>query len=173
MNRQTQAYPQDAASGENFNNRVEANHLISWFDTIDTRISCWMDKHCHVLMRISLALVFIWFGILKPLGMSPEEELIKRTVYWLPPEFFLPILGWWEVAIGVGLLYRPLVRASLLLLLLQLPGTMLPLVLLPDICFARFPFGLTIEGQYIVKNLFLVSAAFVIGGKVRMKESSL
>jgi hypothetical protein len=44
---------------------------------------------------------------------------------------------------------------------------MLPLILLPEICFTQPPFGLTLEGQYIVKNIFLVSAAFMIGGKVR------
>jgi len=120
-------------------------------------------------MRFSIALIFIWFGLLKPWGMSPEEELIKRTVYWVSPQIFLPVLGWWEVAVGLCLLYRPLIRIALLLLLLQLPGTMLPLILLPDVCFTQPPFGLSLEGQYIVKNIFLVSAAFVIGGKVRAR----
>lgn len=141
--------------------------MYGWFDRVDLRISGGMDRYCQPLMRYSIAIIFIWFGVLKPLGMSPEEELIKRTVYWVSPQVFLPILGWWEVAVGVCLLYRPLIRIALLLLLLQLPGTMLPLVLLPEICFTHPPFGLSLEGQYIVKNLFLVSAAFVIGGKVR------
>lgn len=141
--------------------------MYSRLDKIDIMISVWMDKYCHILMRISLALIFIWFGALKPLGMSPEIELIKRTVYWLQPELFVTVLGWWEMAIGIALLFRPFIRLALLLLLIQLPGTFLPLVLLPEICFTSFPFGLTLEGQYIVKNLFLVSAAFVIGSKVR------
>ena len=141
--------------------------MYAWFDRADLRISEGMDRYCQPLMRYSIALIFIWFGLLKPLGMSPEEELIKRTVYWVSPQVFLPVLGWWEVSVGLCLLYRPLIRIALLLLLLQLPGTMLPLVLLPEICFTQPPFGLSLEGQYIVKNLFLVSAAFVIGGKVR------
>ncbi len=141
--------------------------MRAWFDRADLRISAGMDRYCQPLMRYSIALIFIWFGLLKPLGMSPEEELIKRTVYWVSPQVFLPILGWWEVSVGLCLLYRPLIRIALLLLLLQLPGTMLPLVLLPEICFTQPPFGLSLEGQYIVKNLFLVSAAFMIGGKVR------
>ncbi|BCO08032.1 hypothetical protein GF1_04080 [Desulfolithobacter dissulfuricans] len=66
-------------------------------------------------------------------------------------------------------IYRPLLRVALLLLLLELPGTFLPLVLLPDICFTSFPFGLSLEGQYIIKNLFLISAAFAIGSKVRLQ----
>ncbi|MBU2538713.1 MAG: hypothetical protein KKH22_09740 [Proteobacteria bacterium] len=141
--------------------------MYAWIDRADIRISEGMDKYCQPLMRYSIAFIFIWFGVLKPLGMSPEEELIKRTVYWISPHLFLPILGWWEVAIGLCLLYRPLIRIALLLLLLQLPGTMLPLILLPEICFTHPPFGLSLEGQYIVKNIFLVSAAFMIGGKIR------
>lgn len=134
--------------------------------TLDTSISSWMEKHCQSMMKVSLALIFIWFGLLKPFGMSPEEELIKRTVYFFPPDIVLNVLGCWEVIIGVGLLYRPLLRLSLFLLLIELPGTFLPLIVLPDVCFNTVPFGLTLEGQYIVKNLFLISAAFVIGSKV-------
>ncbi len=141
--------------------------MYAWLDRADIRISEGMDRYCQPLMRYSIALIFIWFGVLKPLGISPEAELIKRTVYWVSPQIFLPVLGWWEVTIGLCLLYRPLIRIALLLLLLQLPGTMLPLILLPEICFTHPPFGLSLEGQYIVKNLFLVSAAFMIGGKVR------
>ncbi|MBU4176211.1 MAG: hypothetical protein ACYC0O_08195 [Desulfurivibrionaceae bacterium] len=141
--------------------------MYAWLDRADIRISEGMDRYCQPLMRYSIALIFIWFGLLKPLGMSPEEELIKRTVYWVSPQVFLPVLGWWEVGVGLCLLYRPLIRIALLLLLLQLPGTMLPLILLPEICFTHPPFGLSLEGQYIVKNIFLVSAAFMIGGKVR------
>jgi uncharacterized membrane protein YkgB len=133
---------------------------------LDHKISAWMDKHCQVLMRVSLALIFIWFGLLKPLGMSPEEELIKRTVYFFPPDIVLNILGCWEVAIGIGLLYKPLLRVALFLLLIELPGTFLPLIILPDICFHSIPFGLSLEGQYIIKNHFLIGAAFVIGSKV-------
>lgn len=140
--------------------------VTHWFISTDHKISAWMDKYCLLLMRTSLALIFIWFGLLKPLGMSPEEELIKRTVYFFPPNIVLFILGCWEVTIGVGLLYRPLLRLALFLLLIELPGTFLPLIVLPDICFHSIPFGLSLEGQYIVKNLFLIGAAFVIGSKV-------
>ena len=139
------------------------------FDTLDQAIADVMDKYGRFLLRISLAIIFIWFGALKPLGISPAAELVRRTVYWFPPETFIPILGWWEVAIGVCLLFRPLIRIAIFLLFLQMPGTTLPLILLPDICFTQFPFGLTLEGQYIIKNLTLISAGLVIGGTVRLK----
>jgi uncharacterized membrane protein YkgB len=146
--------------------------MTTYIASLDGKISALMDKYCQPLMRISLALIFIWFGLLKPLGMSPEEELIKRTVYFFPPDLVLNVLGCWEVAIGIGLLYRPLLRLSLFLLLIELPGTFLPLIVLPDVCFNSVPFGLSLEGQYIVKNLFLIGAAFVIGSKVSEDKKS-
>ena len=137
------------------------------FDRLDLHIANWMSRWGTRALRISLGVIFIWFGILKPFGISPAQALVERTVYWLSPEFFVPILGWWEVAIGVCLAIRPLVRAGVLLLFLQMPGTALPLLLLPEVCFTTVPYGLTLEGQYIVKNLVLVSAGLVLGGSVR------
>ena len=51
-----------------------------------------------------------------------------------------------------------------------MPGTFLPLILLPEVCFTSFPFGLTVEGQYIIKNLIIISAAIVVGSTVRDKQ---
>ncbi len=139
-------------------------------DVIDRHIAGWMERYGFLILRISIAIVFIWFGLLKPLGMSPAEGLVRGTVYWLNPDLFVPFLGWWEVAIGVTLLFRPLVRIAILLLFLQIPGTFLPLVLLPDVTFTHFPYGLTTEGQYIIKNLVIIGAGLVIGGTVRRDE---
>ena len=147
--------------------------MFDWFDGIDRRIAGVMERYGIRLLRISLGVIFIWFGALKLFeGLSPAEELVKRTVYWFSPEVFFPILGVWEVLIGVGLLFRPLLRAALLLLFLQMPGTFLPLILLPEVCFTAFPYGLTLEGQYIIKNLILISAALVVGGTVRHRKQA-
>ncbi len=142
------------------------------FNKYDPLIAGWMSKHGMLYLRISLAIVFIWFGALKPLGISPAEGLVRKTVYWIDPDVFIPILGIWEVLIGVFMLFRPTIRASIFLLYLQMPGTMLPLILLPDVCFTTFPYGLTLEGQYIIKNLILISAGLVIGGTVRSNKSN-
>ena len=136
-------------------------------EPLDRRIAGWMQRNGLFVLRIALAIIFIWYGILKPFGMSPAAELVRKTVYFVPPDLFIPILGWWEVAIGVGLLYRPLNRTAIFLLFLQMPGTLLPLVLLPEVCFTQIPWGLTLEGQYIVKNAVLIGAALVVGGTVR------
>ena len=71
--------------------------------------------------------------------------------------------------IGLTMCIKPLIRVSIFLLFIQMPGTFLPLVLLPEVCFSNFPFGLTLEGQYIVKNLIIISAALVVGSTVRNK----
>jgi uncharacterized membrane protein YkgB len=139
----------------------------SRFDTFDKGVARWMNRYGVFILRIALAIIFIWYGALKPFGLSPAEDLVRRTVYWVDPNLFIPVLGWWEVAIGVCLLFRPLIRAAIFLLFLQMPGTMLPLILLPDVCFTQFPYGLTLEGQYIIKNLVLIGAGLVVGGTVR------
>ncbi len=137
------------------------------YDRFESAVAAATRAHGVTLLRVSLAIVFVWFGGLKLVGASPAEELVAKTVFWFPPRIFVPVLGAWEVAIGVGLLFRPWLRAGLALMFLQMPGTALPLFLRPEVCFTHWPFGLTIEGQYIVKNLVLVSAAIVIAGTVR------
>jgi uncharacterized membrane protein YkgB len=70
------------------------------------------------------------------------------------------------MAIGLCLLVPSFFRVGLFLLALQMPGTFLPLILLPEVCFQSVPFNLTLEGQYIVKNLVLIGAAIVVGGRL-------
>ena len=139
-------------------------------DEIDEKISDFMGSYGILLLRNSLGIIFIWFGVLKLIGTSPAEELVKNTVVFLPFDIFFPILGLWEVIIGLGLVFRQFNRVAIFLLFLQMPGTMLPLVLLRDVCFTTFPYGLTLEGQYIIKNLVLISAGLVIGGTVRQES---
>jgi len=129
---------------------------------IDERFIRLLDEHSVSLLRYSLALVFFWFGVLKPIGVSSATGIVSQTVYFLPPEVFVPVLGVWEMAIGVCLLSRRLLRVGIALLLLQMAGTFLPLVLLPNVSFVTVPFVPSLEGQYIIKNLVLISGALVV-----------
>jgi uncharacterized membrane protein YkgB len=136
-------------------------------DRLDRAIASFMARAGVPALRAAMGVVFIWFGLLKPLGASPANELVTRTVVWFDPAWFVPLLGWWEVVIGVCMLWRPLNRAAIALLALQMPGTFLPLVLLPEVCWTRFPWAPTLEGQYIIKNLVIIAAALVLGGAAR------
>lgn len=138
------------------------------FDKVDASITGWMARYGLVIMRVGLGIIFLWFGALKfwP-GLSPAEDLVRNTVYFVNPDLFIPVLAGWEVLIGIGLIFGKYMRIILLLLFLQMPGTALPIVLLPDVVWTSFPFGLTLEGQYIIKNLVLVSAGLVLGATVR------
>jgi uncharacterized membrane protein YkgB len=144
------------------------------FDKIDKAITYQMTRWGIPILRIALGIVFFWFGALKMfLGVSPAEPLISATVTILPIGIFMPILATWEMAIGIGFLTGKFLRTTILLLFLQMPGTMSPIFLLPERVFTDFPFGLTLEGQYIFKNLVLISSAIVIGSTVRNRRFKL
>lgn len=147
---------------------IEEKIVEKHLDKIDLKITTWMAANGLFLLRIGLGIIFFWFGMLKFFpGVSPAEELVRNTIYFMDPDLFLPILAAWETIIGIGLITGKFMRMTLLLLFLQMPGTALPLVLLPDVVWNIFPFGLTLEGQYIIKNLVLIGAGLVLGGTVR------
>jgi uncharacterized membrane protein YkgB len=142
------------------------------FDALDRRIATFMARWGTLALRLSFGVIFIWFGILKPLGHSSATPLVLATTPWLPlldGPTWVNVIGWWEVAIGVAFLFHRTLRIAILLLALQMVGTFMPLVFLPDITFqpGMIPFGPTMEGQYIIKNLMIISAALVVGGTVR------
>jgi uncharacterized membrane protein YkgB len=148
------------------------DNLRALLKRYDSVLISFMDKVGLTFLRFAIGVVFIWFGALKTVGeLSPAYDLVAATVYWLTPEIIVPLLGLWEIAIGLAFLFTPLTRIAILLLALQMPGTFLPLVLLPEVCFTVFPVGLTLEGQYIVKNLVIIGSALVIGSRVQAASS--
>src|SRR6266550_2209283 len=149
------------------------NDIAARFDAVDARITSWMARHGLPLLRISLGIVFLWFGALKFFpGLSPASDLAARTIETLTfgtvhAAVSVPLLATWECLIGVGLLFGIFMRATLLLLAVQMAGTLMPLVLFPGEVFTRVPYAPTLEGQYIIKNAVLISAAIVLGATVR------
>ena len=139
-----------------------------YFKKIDQSVTRWMARTGLTFLRVGLGVIFFWFGVLKFFpGLSPAENLVRNTIYFFDPDIFIPVLAAWEALIGVGLITGKFMRLTLLLLFLQMPGTALPLLILPDVVWNVFPYGLTIEGQYIVKNLVLIGTGLVLGGTVR------
>jgi uncharacterized membrane protein YphA (DoxX/SURF4 family) len=125
------------------------------------------------LLSISLGVVFFWFGVLKFFpGSSPAEDLATKTISMLtagliPPNVSILVLATWECVVGLGLILGLFMRATLLLLFLQMLGTVTPLFFFPQEVFTRIPFVPNLEGQYIIKNVVLISAGLVIGATVR------
>lgn len=149
------------------------DRIIPLYERLDRSITGFMAQYGIRLLRISLGINFLWFGVLKFFpGMSPAQELATGTIERLTfgivqPELSIYLLAFWETLIGVGLIAGRYLRATLLLLFLQMLGTLTPLVLFPEQTFVHFPFAPTLEGQYIIKNLVLISAALVVGSTVR------
>ena len=97
--------------------------LPDWFERFDARFVAFMRAYGPRAVRISLGIVFVWFGLLKVIGRSPVAELVSHTVYWLPAHVAVPLLGGCEMAVGLGLLFRVAMRLTLLLFWMLLAGT--------------------------------------------------
>ncbi len=136
----------------------------------------WMQRNGVNLLRISIGVVFFWFGLLKFFpGVSPAQDLAARTITQLTfglltPSVAVNILALWECLIGIGFILGKFQKATLLLLFLQMIGTFTPVFLFPNEVFTAIPFAPTLEGQYIIKNIVIVSAGFVLGATVFGKK---
>ncbi len=147
--------------------------LPSPLEAVDVRLTRWMARYGIVILRVALGVVFFWFGVLKFFpGLSPAQSLATRTIDLMtlglvPAGVSMVLLAALECAIGLGLISGRFMRLTLLLLAFQMVGAASPLVLFPGEVFVAFPYAPTLEGQYIIKNVVLVSAGLVIGATVR------
>lgn len=147
---------------------ADEEQLNPLIEPLDRRVTRWLADYSLPILRVSLGVIFFWFGILKLFpGMSPAEDLVRATIFFVDPDLFIPVLAVWEMVIGLGLIFGKAMRLTLLLLFLQIPGTVLPLFILPEVTWQHVPWSPTVEGQYIIKNLVLVSAGLVLGATVR------
>jgi uncharacterized membrane protein YkgB len=116
-----------------------------------------------MLLRVSLGVVFVWFGGLKIIGLSPVAPIIHATYRWFPGPGFIVFLGIWEVLIGLGFLLNKFIKAAVALMWLQMAGIFGCLVLVPSLFFAHGnPFVLTTYGEFIIKNIVLLAGSLVV-----------
>jgi uncharacterized membrane protein YphA (DoxX/SURF4 family) len=149
---------------------------------IEDKIIDWMSVNGIYLLRISVGIIFFWFGFQKFFpGISSAEDIATRTIDVLSfgivqAPYSMPILATWETLIGLGFLTGKFLRTTVILLYLQMAGTIFPLFVFPDETFYMVPFVPTIEGQYILKNIILITAAMVIlawdQGRIISKKKS-
>jgi putative oxidoreductase len=156
---ENQLHPSPAETAERLWHRVQS---------LDRKVLAVLERAALPLLRMSLGLVFVWFGLLKVVGQTPVADLVANTVYWLDPSWFVPMLGAFEVVVGLGLLLGRALRLVLALFALQMLGTLLVLIVQPEIAFQDSnPLLLTTEGEFVVKNLVLLSAGLMIGSRLK------
>lgn len=119
--------------------------LTAALNRLDLRLTEWMARNGILLLRVTLGIIFLWFGVLKFFpGLSPAQSLAGDTVAvlsfgLLSPAAAVAILAAWESLIGLGLLTGIARRGTLFLLWLQMLGTITPLFLFPELCFRVYP----------------------------------
>ncbi|HEU4328039.1 MAG TPA: hypothetical protein VFS21_33185 [Roseiflexaceae bacterium] len=140
----------------------------------DAALTEGMARMAIPLLRVSLAITYIWFGALKLAGRSPVADLVNQTAPALPKRWLVRTLGVWEVAIGVALLLRVALRPTLLLFFLQLGGTFLTFLMQPGRMFQHGnPLLLTKDGEFVLKNLVLLAAGLAVGSTVRREDEKV
>jgi uncharacterized membrane protein YphA (DoxX/SURF4 family) len=128
----------------------------------------WLARHSISLLRISLGLIFLAFGLLKFFpGHSPAAPLAARTLGVftfgvLPANLDRVLVATLETTVGLCLTTGWFLRPGLLLLAVNMVGILSPLVLFPHLL---FPHGLTapsLLGQYVLKDGVLLCAGLVV-----------
>lgn len=128
--------------------------------------------HSIAMLRISLGVVFLAFGVLKFFpGVSPAQNLVEQTTHLLtfgllPAAAALVLVAAMECAIGLCLVTGRLMRPAIYLLGAQLIGILSPLILLTGRLFDGPHGAPTLEGQYVLKDIILVAATLVLAASV-------
>jgi putative oxidoreductase len=137
-------------------------------EAYDRTIRELLGRASPMLLRISLGIVFVWFGALKVAGISAVGGLVAATVPFLDSAWFVPVLGVVEIVIGVAFATGRLLRVVLPVFAAHMAGTFLVLIALPDVAFqAANPLVLTAVGEFVVKNLVLLTAGLVVASGVK------
>src|SRR3954468_17847687 len=124
------------------------------------------------LLRLSLATVFVWFGALKLVGSSPVHELIAATLPFVDADISVPVLGVVEIVLGLALASRIFPRITLLVLSGLLAGTFLTFLTASELMWTGNLLNLTADGEFVVKNLVLITSALVLIGHYSLQAQS-
>ena len=137
----------------------------------DERVINFFWKHSESIARISLFIIFFWFGILKVFSVSPADTLVSSLVSAvfgnaISPELFLIWFGGLEAITAFLILFARFERLTFALLFLHFVATAFPLLLLPEITWNGM-FQPSLIGQYILKNLALLSIGILLFGRLK------
>jgi uncharacterized membrane protein YkgB len=126
--------------------------------------AAWLPHASLRWLRIAFGVLFLWLGLLKVIpGMSPAEGLMRASMPpFVPIDAFIRFAAVWEIVIGVGFLTGHLRRLVVLMTFATMAVTLSILWMAPDRLWTAFPFRLSFEGEYVVKDLVIVAAAIVL-----------
>ena len=140
-------------------------------ERLDRRLARWFDVWGITLLRIAVGVVYIWFGALKVADRSPVEDLVLDVAFFAKGDWIVYAFGAWEIIIGLGLIFPVALRLTLLMLWVQLAGTLLAFVFAADKTFQDGnPLLLTETGEFVLKNVVLITSGLVIGSTVRQRN---
>jgi putative oxidoreductase len=144
-----------------------ARRGLTLFADLEQRAVALLRRVGVPLLRISLGVVFVWFGALKIANVTPVGDLVAGTLPFVDPVWFVPFLGGVEVALGLGLLLGRAITVISAVLVGHLCGTFLVLVMQPELAFQNGnPLLLTTIGEFVVKNVVLIAAALVLAARL-------
>lgn len=146
--------------------RTPRQRLAGFGARVERTFLAFVEDHSLTMLRYSMVVVYVWFGLLTMTGMSETAGLVSAVFPFVPTDVFLVVLGSWEVAVGLALLSRRTLRLAVVLLAAHAAVVMLPLVLFPNETFSYFPYGPSFEGVYIIKDWVLLAGAMTVGGSL-------
>ncbi|EHQ30209.1 hypothetical protein [Mucilaginibacter paludis] len=133
-----------------------------------------MTEHQHntfnpvTVLRLSIGIVYLWFGVLKLFyGLSPAEHIASQTIHQLtfglmPDRVAIDLLALWECGLGLLLLMCKCMKAVLLMMFIHMGFTFTPFLFFPHQTFNHLPYDFTLLGQYIMKNIIIISGGLVL-----------
>jgi uncharacterized membrane protein YkgB len=143
--------------------------------TFDFKFISFCQRNWIAIARFSIAVVFIWFGGLKVLGLSPASNLVHSlfdsSVSFISFDLFYKLFSWFEVLIGILILIPKMTRIVIPLLFLHMITTFGPLILLPSESWSGFMVP-TLVGQYIIKNLVIIAVALGISAHLHPLDTN-
>ncbi|WP_425237620.1 DoxX family membrane protein [Ulvibacterium sp.] len=126
-----------------------------------------------------IGILYLWFGMLKFFpGVSPAETIAMDTIHELTlglirPDISLILLAIWETGLGLLLIFGLLNRFAITLALVHMILTFTPFLFFPELTFTKAPFGLTLLGQYIMKNIVFLGLLVFLLDKERKKKKEI
>lgn len=149
---------QDKRAGER-SERGVLRHFFMVFCAMKTSsFDSAIERNLESWLRWSFAIVYVWFGALKLVDLSPAHDLVELTLSWTSISTIVTVLGVCEVILGLMFLVPKLTKVTLVLFLIHMAGTFIPIASGFAVAYTAVPYGLTLVGQYIIKNLVFLAA---------------